>query len=55
MALRLLQSVLPHPRLTGAVAIEILEYHLQRNATAKKSHYKIWRKKYKKVRFKVLL
>ena len=55
MAVRLLQSVLPRPRLTAAVAIDVLEYHLQRNRTAKRSHQKAWRKRHKKVRFQVLL
>ncbi len=55
MVVRLLRSVLPQPRLTEAEAIQVLEYYLERNRVAKKSHHKTWRKKHKKVRFKVLL
>lgn len=55
MAVRLLQSVLPRPRLTEATAIAIMEYHLKRNRIAKRAHHKTWRKQHKKARFKVLL
>jgi hypothetical protein len=55
MTIRLLKSALPRPTLTVTDAIEILEYHLERNRIAKKSHYERWKKRHKKVRFKVLL
>jgi hypothetical protein len=55
MAVRLLKSVLPQPKLTVEGAIAIMHYHLNRNRVARASHYKSWRKRHKKVRFKVLL
>lgn len=55
MALRLLLTALPRPNLTEANAIAILEYHLQRNRVAQKSHVKAWRKRHKNVTYKVLL
>jgi hypothetical protein len=55
MAVRLLRSALARPRLTLTEAIAIMDYHLKRNQVAKQSHYKTWRKRHKKVRFKVLL
>jgi hypothetical protein len=55
MAVRLLKSALPRPTLTVADAIGIREYSLRRNRIAKQSHYKRWKKRHKKVRFKVLL
>lgn len=55
MALRLLKSVLPRPKLTEEDAIALVEYHLERNRVAKGSHRKSWLERYKKVDFKVLL
>jgi hypothetical protein len=55
MALRLLTTALPRQDLTDADAIAILEYHLQRNRVARKSHVKAWRKRHKKIKYKVLL
>ena len=55
MALRLVTSALSRPQLTEADAIAIVEYHLQRNRTALKSHVKSWHKRHKKVKYKVLL
>lgn len=55
MALRLLTSALGRPQLNEAEAIAIVEYHLQRNRTALKSHVKSWHQRHKKVRYKVLL
>ena len=55
MALRLLTSALWQPKLTEADAIAIVEYHLRRNRTARKSHVKAWKKRHKKVKYKVLL
>ena len=55
MALRLVTSALARPELTTTDAIAIVEYHLQRNRTALKSHAKSWRRRHKKVKYKVLL
>jgi hypothetical protein len=55
MALRLLKSALPQPKLSAADAIALVEYHLRRNRTARQSHGKSWHKRYKKVQYKVLL
>jgi hypothetical protein len=55
MALRLLTSALPRPQLTEADAIAIVEYHLQRNRTARKAHVKSWHQRHEKIRYKVLL
>ena len=55
MTVRLLRSALPRPTLTVADAIGIMEYYLERNRIARKSHYKSWHIRHKKVRFKVLL
>ena len=55
MALRLLTSALPRPDVTEADAIAIVEYHLQRNQIARRSHAKSWRRRHKKIRCKVLL
>lgn len=52
MAVAILKSVLTRPKLNEQQALEILEYHLERNRTAKASHYKTWRKKHKKVKYK---
>jgi len=55
LALRLLRSALPRPKLTEKEAIAIMEYHLRRNRVAKASHRKSWLKRHKKVKFKLLL
>jgi hypothetical protein len=55
MALRLLTSALPRPEVTEADAIAIVEYHLQRNQVARRSHMKSWHQRHKKIRYKVLL
>jgi hypothetical protein len=55
MALRLLTSALARPELDKAEAIAIVEYHLQRNSTALKSHAKSWHLRHKQVKYKVLL
>jgi SRSO17 transposase len=55
MALRLLLAALPRPNLTEANAIAVLEYHLQRNRVARKSHEKAWHRRHKKLTYKVLL
>ena len=55
MALRLLKSALPKPRLTPTDAIAVVSYHLKRNRVARKSHTKAWHRRHKKVQYKVLL
>jgi SRSO17 transposase len=42
MAVRLLASALPLPKLTEQDALEIVQYHLDRNRVAKNSHHKSW-------------
>jgi len=48
MALELLQSALQRPHLSEEDAIRLTEYHLQRNATARRSHRKSWLRRHKK-------
>jgi hypothetical protein len=55
MALRLLKSALARPQFTEVEAIALMEYHLQRNRSAHKSHLKSWHKRHAKVKYKVLL
>jgi SRSO17 transposase len=55
MALRLVTSALPRPQLTEADAIAIVEYHLQRNRTARTAHVKAWHQRHNEVAYKVLL
>lgn len=55
LALRVLRSALPRPKLSEQDALEIIEYHLRRNRVARKSHSKTWLKRHKKVEFKQLL
>jgi hypothetical protein len=55
MALRLLRSVLQRPRLTEEEAIELVNYHLERNRVARQSYQKSWKKRHKKLKFKLLL
>lgn len=43
MAVRLLRAALPRPLDSVERAIHIVEYHLQRNRIAQKSHAKRWR------------
>jgi hypothetical protein len=54
MAVRLLKAALPKRELTLEVALAIVEYHLQRNETAKRSHTKIWKRQHKGVKLKPL-
>jgi SRSO17 transposase len=51
----LLHVVLPLPNLTEARALEILDYHLQRNRIAQKSHAKTWKRKHKKIHYEAPL
>ena len=55
MALRLLRSALPQPRLTETDAWALVAYHLERNERAETSHRKTWLKQHKRVKFKLLL
>ena len=55
MAMRLLKSTMSCPTLTEKEALRLTEYHLQRNAVARKSHRKSWLRKHKKRKPKPLL
>jgi hypothetical protein len=55
MTFRLLCAVLPQPRLTVADALEIMEYHIERNRIAQDSHAKTWRLRHPKVKPKAPL
>ncbi len=50
MAIRLLKAALPRPILTVEVALAIVEYHVRRNETAKRSHTKTWNERYKGIK-----
>jgi hypothetical protein len=51
----LLQAVLPLPALTPERAIQFLDYYLQRNRVARKSHEKTWKRRHKKVKYEAPL
>lgn len=55
LALRIVQASLERPTLDHAEALHIIDYHLERNRTARKSHLKTWRKKHKNIKPKMLL
>lgn len=55
MAMRLLKSTMSRPTLTEEDALRLTEYHLYRNAVARKSHHKSWLTKHKKLKQKPLL
>lgn len=55
MAVRILKATLPRPEIHEAEALEILDYHLNRNRAAKASHYKTWRQQHKGIKYKLLL
>jgi len=42
MTFRLLCAVLPQPKLTVDDALGIMEYHIERNRIAQRSHTKTW-------------
>ena len=42
MAMRLLRSALPRPQLSLSDAEDLVDYHLDRNRQATKSHRKTW-------------
>jgi hypothetical protein len=48
---RLLEAALDEPHLGMARAIALVDYHVRRNETARKSHAKTWRAKHRGVRF----
>lgn len=54
-AMELLKATLARPTLDEDEALRLTEYHLTRNATARKSHHKSWRKKHKRRKLKPLL
>jgi len=55
MALRLLRSAFARPKLSEEDAIELVEYHLKRNHTARESHRKSWLQKHQRIKPEVLL
>lgn len=55
LALRVLRSALCQTNLTEQDALDIIDYHLRRNRTARTSHHKTWLRKHKNIRFKLLL
>ncbi len=55
MALRLLRSAFARPQLDTESAIELVEYHLERNRIAHESHRKSWLQKHKRIKPEVLL
>ena len=54
-AIDLLKATLSRPTLDEDKAIRLTEYHLTRNATARKSHHKSWQQKHKQQKLKPLL
>jgi SRSO17 transposase len=55
MALRLLRSAFARPQLDTETAIELVEYHLERNRVAHDSHRKSWLQKHNRIKPEVLL
>jgi SRSO17 transposase len=55
MALRLLRSAFARPQLDTDKAIELVDYHLERNHTAYQSHRKSWLQKHQRIKPEVLL
>jgi hypothetical protein len=47
--------VLPVPVLTPEKALQLLEYYLQRNRVARKSHEKTWKRKHKRIKYEAPL
>jgi hypothetical protein len=52
---RLLKSALPRPALTLERAMELVEYHQDRNKIARESHRKRWLARHEGVEYKLLL
>ena len=48
---RLLEAALDEPRLRLARAIALVDYHVRRNETARRSHAKTWQAKHRSVKF----
>jgi hypothetical protein len=48
---RLLEAAMEEPELRLARAIALVDYHVRRNETARKSHTKTWRAKHRGVKF----
>jgi SRSO17 transposase len=55
MAMRVLRSAFAKPTLSEQEATDLIDYHLERNATAHDSHRKPWLAKHKQLASKVLL
>jgi hypothetical protein len=55
LALRILRKALPRPNLTKDDAMSIVDYYLDRNRVARKSHCKTWLRRHPNVEFKQLL
>jgi hypothetical protein len=55
MAMRVLRSSFARPTLNEEEAMDIIDYHLDRNRIAKKSHRKSWLDKHKSLAKKLLL
>jgi hypothetical protein len=55
LAVRVLKAALPRPQLSPEEAIAIIDYYLERNRIAKKSHHKTWKQRHKNVTYKPLL
>ena len=55
MVVRMLRSALLRPELSPQDAIDIMQYHLQRNCVARASHRKTWLARHKKIAEELLL
>jgi hypothetical protein len=51
---RLLEAALGEPELSLSRATALVDYHVRRNAGARKSHAKTWRAKHRGVKFLLL-
>jgi SRSO17 transposase len=55
MAMRILHAAFAKPTLSDQEAIDLIDYHLERNDTAHKSHRKTWLAKHKRLTEELLL
>jgi SRSO17 transposase len=55
MAVRLLKSAFQRPVLSPDDAVQLVEYHLHRNRTARESHAKSWKLRHKNIKTKLML
>ena len=55
MALRILRSAFARPTLSEDEAMDLIDYHLERNRVAHESHRKSWLAKHKQLAKKLLL